>query len=218
MVDSGQAFTLPPHHELVGSSASGSVYILSNAGWQNLVQHISDELDRFHTENPLRTGMPREELKSRLKLDSRLFGHVVTLAAQQGILIEDGNTIRLARHTVRLSDEQRAAVDRVLQQFRQAPYATPSFKEVVAVLGTDLTQSLIDTGQLIRLNPEVLLLPATYEELVSWVKETIQQQGSVNVAALRDAYRTSRKYALAILEHLDDRRITKRVGDQHVLR
>jgi len=78
--------------------------------------------------------------------------------------------------------------------------------------------ALIEGGQLVRLSPDVLLLTETYDELEAWVKEHISEQGSVNVAQVRDAFNTSRKYALALLEYLDDRRITKRVGDDRILR
>ena len=57
---------------------------------------------------------------------------------------------------------------------------------------------------------------AAYEEMVAAALEAIDAQGSVTVAALRDRFGTSRKYALALLEHLDDERITRRVGDARV--
>ena len=101
---------------------------------------------------------------------------------------------------------------------RQAPYTTPSHKDVVASLGEDVTLSLIESGQLVRVSPDVLLLSETYEESVGWVMQTIAQNGSVNVGQLRDAFSTSRKYALALLEYMDDQHITKRVGDERVLR
>jgi selenocysteine-specific elongation factor len=78
--------------------------------------------------------------------------------------------------------------------------------------------ALVEAGRLVRLGPDVLLLPETYDELLAWVKRTIADRGSVNVAQVRDAFDTSRKYALALLEYLDDQRITKRVGDERVLR
>jgi selenocysteine-specific elongation factor len=78
--------------------------------------------------------------------------------------------------------------------------------------------ALVETGQLVRLSPDVLLLTDTYDELLAWVKEHISEHGSVNVAQVRDAFDTSRKYALALMEYLDDQRITKRVGDERKLR
>jgi selenocysteine-specific elongation factor len=88
----------------------------------------------------------------------------------------------------------------------------------VAAVGGDVVMALIETGQLVRLSPDVLLLQETYEDLVAWIRNYISEHGSVNVAQVRDGFDTSRKYALALLEYLDDQRITKRVGDERVLR
>ena len=45
------------------------IYISAD-GWQHLLHKATGELERYHESNPLRTGMPREELKSRLKLET----------------------------------------------------------------------------------------------------------------------------------------------------
>ena len=47
---------------------------------------------------------------------------------------------------------------------------------------------------------------------------TIKEHGKINVGQVRDRFQTSRKYALSLLEHLDQQRITRRVGDDRVLR
>jgi selenocysteine-specific elongation factor len=71
---------------------------------------------------------------------------------------------------------------------------------------------------LVKLSDEVLFLPQTYAAMVERIKAHIQQNGSVTVAQVRDLFSTSRKYALALLEYLDAKGITKRVGDERVLR
>jgi selenocysteine-specific elongation factor len=139
-------------------------------------------------------------------------------ASSEGALAEDETTVRLPNHAVRFSPDQQEAIDRLLRDFRRAPYTTPSFKDSVAAVGEDVLLALVETGQLVRLGPDVLLLPDTYRELVDWVKGYITKNGSVNVGQVRDGFKTSRKYALALLEYLDDQRITKRVGDERVLR
>jgi selenocysteine-specific elongation factor len=133
-------------------------------------------------------------------------------------LVESETFVRLAEHSVRFSPDQQEAIDRLLREYRRAPYTTPSYKDSVVVVGEDVLLALAETGQLVRLNPEVLLLPETYDEQNAWVKRYISEHGSVNVAQVRDAFNTSRKYALALLEYLDDQRVTKRVGDERVLR
>ena len=71
-------------------------------------------------------------------------------------------------------------------------------------------------GEVVAIADGVHLGRAAYEEMVAAALEAIDAQGSVTVAALRDRFGTSRKYALALLEHLDDERITRRVGDARV--
>ncbi len=200
------------------SLASSPQYVASPAGWATWRSRVTGEVAEFHRAQPLRQGMPREALKSRLKLETRLFNEVVARAVTQGVLVEDKNIIRLPEHSVQFSPGQQEAIDRLLHDFRRAPYTTPSYKDSVAAVGEDVVLALVEGGQLVRLGPDVLLLRETYEELVAWVKTHISEHGSVNVAQVRDAFDTSRKYALALLEYLDDQRVTKRVGDERVLR
>jgi selenocysteine-specific elongation factor len=71
---------------------------------------------------------------------------------------------------------------------------------------------------LIKLNEDVILLTETYEEMRARVIEHLKEEGPITVAQVRDMFGTSRKYALALLGYLDERRITRRVGDERILR
>jgi selenocysteine-specific elongation factor len=200
------------------SLASSRHYVASPAGWGTLLSRLVGEVADFHRVQPLRQGMHREALKSRLKLETRLFNQAVARAASEGALIESETSIRLPEHSIRFSPDQQQAINRLLLEFEDAPYTTPSYKDSVAAVGEDVVLALVETGQLVRLSPDVLLFSETYDQLVGWVRGYIAQQGSVNVAQVRDAFNTSRKYALALLEYLDDQRITKRTGDERVVR
>ncbi len=57
----------------------------------------------------------------------------------------------------------------------------------------------------------------TYEPIAAQILELARASGHVTVAEVRDATQTSRKYALALLEHLDDLKVTRRIGDERVL-
>jgi selenocysteine-specific elongation factor len=162
--------------------------------------------------------MPRSELKSRLKLETRLFNEAIQRGQQEEDLAATENTVRLAAHRVKFAPAQQAAVDKLLADFRRVPYNTPLPKDVAAALGDEVMQSLIEGGQLVRLSPEVILLADTYHEFVAWLRNYLRQQPTINVAQVRDVFNTSRKYALALLEYTDEQRLTKRVGDERVLR
>jgi selenocysteine-specific elongation factor len=77
--------------------------------------------------------------------------------------------------------------------------------------------ALIELVQLVRLSEDVLLLPETYRAAVTRIEAHLQANRSITVAQVRDLFDTSRKYALALMEYLDARGITKRVGDERVM-
>jgi len=65
---------------------------------------------------------------------------------------------------------------------------------------------------------EICFLSQVYEEMVRRVVDHIKRKESITVSDARDMFESSRKYILPFLEHLDERRVTKRVGDERVLR
>jgi selenocysteine-specific elongation factor len=54
--------------------------------------------------------------------------------------------------------------------------------------------------------------------MVERVTSYLRENGTVTLAQVRDMLATSRKYAQALLEHMDETRVTRRVGDERVLR
>ena len=175
-------------------------------------------LGDYHSRYPMRAGMPREELKSKLNLPTREFNAALVHAAGQERVAEEGAGIRLPEHQVRFTVEQQRRVDELLARFADSPYSTPSVAECEAAIGAELLSVLVDGGRLVRAGDSVLFLAETYEEMVERVVAHIEEEGSITVAQVRDIFHASRKYALALMEHLDDRRITRRVGDERVLR
>ncbi len=73
-------------------------------------------------------------------------------------------------------------------------------------------------GLLTKVSSDVFFLTATYQQMVDLVVAHLRANGTVTVAEVRDMFKASRKYAQALMEHLDDRRITRRVGDERILR
>ncbi len=192
--------------------------ILSRGVWALLSRRIADDLRAYHTTYPLRPGMPREELKSKLGLQLKPFNDIVALAVTRGQLVESGAFVRAPDFSVTFTPEQQRAIDALMARFYSAPYTTPSVKESEAAVGTDVLMALLDQGKLIKVSDEVLFLPQTYNAMIERIRAHIQQNGSITVAQVRDLFDTSRKYALALLEYLDSKGITRRVGDERVLR
>jgi selenocysteine-specific elongation factor len=73
-------------------------------------------------------------------------------------------------------------------------------------------------GLLERVKPGIYYHPRALTEAESQVTRLCERDGSVTIARLRDELGTSRKYAQALLEYFDSKRLTRRQGDEHILR
>ncbi len=191
---------------------------LSAPGWQALTDKIGRILDDYHRQYPLRQGLPREELKSRLGFTPRVFDQVVERASATGVLAASEDVLRRSDFSVAFSADLERKIGALLRQYEHAPYASPSAQEAEAAIGSEALNALFAQGKLVRLNDTVVLSPKALEAMRQWVVSTIQSQGQVTAAQVRDQFDTSRKYVIALLEYLDDKRVTKRVGDARVLR
>ena len=199
-------------------SDSGQLIVLDDilvAGplWAGLKESSRAALAAYHQSYPLRRGMPREELKSRLKLPPRLFGLVVTRLAAEGVLTESQKSIALPGHIVHFSPFQQVKIDKLMARFAAAPYAPPSIKECQAEVGEDVLATLLEIGDLVAVSAEVVFRKTDYEKMVEEIRQAIRQRGQVSLAEVRDLLNTSRRYVQALLEYLDAAGITVRQGD-----
>jgi selenocysteine-specific elongation factor len=217
LLQSGQVVVLDMAVKLE-SVPTSNAFVMSLGSWQALLERIVDLLKDYHQRFPLRAGMPREELKSRLGLAPRAFSEAIGKAAAQGVLVETEAMLALAEHRVTLGREQQQRASKLLAAFAQNPYSPPSLAESQSLVGAEVLAALIEQGQLIKMSDTVLFAAETYTKMTKAVISHLQREGSITLAQVRDMFATSRKYAQALLEHLDDKHVTKRVGDERILR
>jgi selenocysteine-specific elongation factor len=197
---------------------NGTKLVITNEALDGLEEKSLTALAAYHQQVPLRAGMPREQLKSQLGITSEIFDALIKRLAAAGALHEAGAKLNLKGHTVVFSEPQKKQVEELLTQFTAQPYAPPTRKQCLESMDESLLNALLETDQLVQVNEEVLLLPETYQAMREAVIEQIKAQGQITLAELRDTFQTSRKYAVAVLEHLDQAGITLRRGDVRVLR
>ncbi len=181
--------------------------------WQHLSWKAAGEVTRYHAANPLRNGMPREELKSRLKLQASLFTSALKHMLAEGTLLMEKNLIKDPGHAVSLSDGQRTWLKPLMARFEAAPFAPPPVSECITAAGSELYRALVDTSELVQVSDDVVFRQSDYQDMLSFVREHLKTHATLTVAEFRDHFHSSRKYALAFLEHLDTDGVTVREGD-----
>jgi selenocysteine-specific elongation factor len=217
LLEEGQVVALGAD-AIAGDPANSRQLVVTRAWWSDLTERAARLLSAYHRQFPLRAGMGREALRSGLRLDPKVFSAALARAVAEGRIVDQAASVRLPSHAVRFTPEQQRQVDGLLIAFRSRPYTTPSVKESASALGKDVLGVLIARGELVQVSSEVLFLAETYGQMIVRIRAFIKSEGSITLAATRDLFATSRKYAQSILEHLDESGVTKRVGDARVLR
>ena len=201
---------------------SGEDLVIAYPQWQSLAERILKEIGSFHQKSPLRRGLGREELKSRLKDSTRGSARLFNLALRkllaEGQINEAGPVVFLPEHTIQFTAAQQESVDRMMKRFAADPYSPPSVKECQAEVGEELFAGMLEIGLLVLVAPDVAFSKEVYERMVADVRRLIEQNGSLTVAQGRDHFNTSRRYVLALLEHLDAIGVTARSGDERRLK
>jgi len=192
----------------------GAGLLYSARGWAGLAARAREALESHHRQFPLRAGMPKEELRSRLGMRQAAFAPALVRLAVERVLETTESEARLPDRQVRLSAGQECDVERYLELLASSPHSPPTD----APLEPDLLQLLDDQGRVVRAADGVVFLKSAYDEMAEWVAERAREHASVSIADVRETFGTSRKYTLALLEHMDRTGVTRRVGDDRVLR
>lgn len=182
----------------------------STVSYSQMSSHTLTEVSIYHEDHPLRLGIPRPELRSRLNIKLNLLDMLIENTEQ---LIIEHNFVRHINHEIKFSDKQRNNINIVMEKLSQEEYMPPSIADLNTIAGEDVIRALIDQRELIHINDDIAFKQDTYQEIINRVLTHIDQHESIDAKSLRDLLQTSRKYTIAILEHLDSLGITQRVGD-----
>jgi selenocysteine-specific elongation factor len=162
---------------------------------------------------PLRRGLAKEELRSRLALPQRTFALVLEALARDGF-DDHGLTVSTAGWAPSLTPAQRAVADAYVASLRASPQSPP----VEGRPDDELVAFLVDAEEVVDVGGGVVFDAGAYRSMADTVVALLRQRGSVTMAEVRDALGSSRRYVQALLEHMDSERITLRRGDSRTLR
>ncbi len=200
--------------------------LLTAQAWQDMQARLLHALTEFHHQFPLRKGLPRGELRGRLAgsgpgshLDVRPFNTLIAASLTAGLIGADDDAVWQAGFHVTPTAEQTARMDRLATVLAQAGASPPNTDDALGLLGgqAELLEMLVEQGQVVRVGDSIYAR-AEFARLVEQARAAITAAGSISLAGARDLWQTSRKHAQALLEEMDSRKITRRVGDARVLR
>ena len=192
--------------------------------YEDLRGTIVSQLKAFHTQNPLREGISKEELRSRVarRVSAPLFTHLLTDLTEVGDVAQDRDRVRLTAHRPQLSAAEAALQERLETLYRTAGLQPSTMDAAFKAAGADrkVTQAvffrLVEQGTLIKIKDDLYLHREAYEQGKSLLLAHLARHRSISVPTFKDLLGVTRKHAIPFLEHFDQVKITRRAGDERV--
>ncbi|MEN6348472.1 MAG: selenocysteine-specific translation elongation factor [Syntrophomonas sp.] len=197
---------------------------ISTHGLNLIKQKITATLEEYHRQYPLRAGYSREDMRSRYfnRLNPRLFNQIIKYWEDARALASKNNQLMLPSHRPCPGEKEKVTVDKIMAMINASLFTPPSWEEIKAELAVDeqdfkeMIAYLIDEGLLVKVAQDSYFSTQAIDEGKRLLEEYFNREKELNLASFRDILKTSRKYALPLLEYYDRTRFTRRVGDVRV--
>ena len=187
-----------------------------------LIIQTAEYLKKFHDKNPLKAGMAKEELKSRLfenGIKQKVYDSFLQYLEEKKVIKTSNKFVSQFDFKIMLTPSQTEVRNKLLKYYDDRGLNVPRPDEVVSEFksGIDsaiqVTNLLIDEGELVRINQDMIISKGSYNKALNSLKNYLQSNGSITLAQYRDILETGRKCAVSLLEYFDEIKITKRIGD-----
>jgi selenocysteine-specific elongation factor len=195
------------------SAVTSDLLVAALHHWSILRDKTMQLVESHHKDYPLRRGIPREELKSRLKLSPRTFNALLKKMFADSLLTEYLSSVARPGHEIRFNGQEQTKVKALMRRFEENPFSPPGVKECQSEVGDEVFNALMESNEFMTVSSEVVFRRQDYDLMVAEIRKAIGNKGRISLAEVRDLFKTSRKYAQALLEHLDSNSVTVRDGD-----
>ena len=204
----------------------GSPYYAAEPACARAKAALHQLLMAWHAGHPLAAGLDLEEARVALPaaIPARMFRMLVQELSDEHIVVREGSLLRLPDHRIAVPDADRGLLERMMIALAQDPLSPPDAKQLATTLAVDvkklvgLLRALEKQQTLVSVAPDLYFLRETVDNVRDDLVRDLSLTGEMTTAQFRDRYKTSRKYAIPLLEHFDRTGVTVRIGEVRRLR
>ncbi|MGM0426949.1 MAG: selenocysteine-specific translation elongation factor [Thermodesulfobacteriota bacterium] len=191
---------------------------------QKARDEILESIASYHQRFPLRSGIPKEELRSRTlgSRNPKLFNFVVHQFLQEGVIDQDKDTVRLKAHQVTLAEDQQKTRQHLEEIYQKGGLQPPYFKEIKNTFpgntASEVMEVMVKDGVLIKIKEDLYFHKQAVQALEKQLVSFLKTHGEITTPQFKEMTGASRKYTIPLIEYFDGSQLTVRVGDSRVLR
>jgi selenocysteine-specific elongation factor len=199
---------------------------LSKSAFETLRKGLLEELAAFLDANPLKDGMGKEELKTRLpkRSDGRFFTPLLSALEKDGLLVPDRDIVKPGGQVARKSAAGEELSGRIAAFLQAGGIEPPTVKEIMERFSCDEKTVRDNLALLVRnraaarISSDLFYAVEALNGLREKLVAHLQEKGEITPPEYRELTGLSRKFLIPLLEYFDSEKVTIRVGDKRVQR
>ncbi len=185
-------------------------------------EKLEKYLFNYHKENKYATGAKKSEIKSKFfpNLKQLLFDVIIQAFVEKGLIKQSDEFISLNYFTIEYDEDYRKIKERVLMILDEVKFELLKIDELAEKINHPMTDDVLSLmlteKDLVRIN-DLVTTRELYEEAKNILVEFLNKNKKISAAQYRDLINTNRKTAIALLEHFDMLKLTKRIENDRIL-
>jgi selenocysteine-specific elongation factor len=215
MIDKGEALLIDPD----------KMKVIDIRFYHRLREMALAQLKEFHQRSPMKSGLAKEELRTKLpmELDVKLFQILLNGLIQSKQILLEKDKLRLPTHQISSMDEK-GLIKRVEEAVLKAGLQSPSAKELSEIWSEKeegiqaVFEHLVHEGVLVKIKGGIYIHRAPFEHLKEELISYLKKNKEITTPQFKEMTNASRKYAIPLIEYFDQIKLTIRLGEKRVLR
>ncbi len=199
--------------------------VIEKTQYQRLKEKVLVQLSEFHQRFPMKSGLSKEELRTKLPLevDVKLFQILIHELIQSREVILEKDKLRLSGHQISSMDTK-GLVKRVEGTVLQGGLQPPSPKELSGQWSEKeeevraIFEHLVHVGVFVKIKSEIYFHRVPFENLKEELVTYLKKHREITTPQFKEMTKVSRKYAIPLIEYFDQIKLTLRLGEKRVLR
>ena len=193
-------------------------WLVTKRKWLDLSGKLMKIIGDYHKKHPLREGIRNEDIPNLIGVSRKIVSLITGKMQLEGIIRSSGAYLMLDTHQVIFSGDQLDHIRQLENVFSESPYLTPSINECIKIVGEEVYYALISRGKIVEVTRNVVFDKNDLDQIIQETRSLLRNGHEISASEFRDYFNTTRKYAIALLEYLDEKGITERIGDLRVLK
>jgi len=185
-----------------------------------------DFIAAYHRKNPMAAGPAKSAVMEAMgkNVNPKLSAKILAGLIKEGRAIADVNTVHLPSHDPAAVGLGARIRQKILEKIEAAGLEAPIQKELIEIEpgrekeAEEILNQLTAEGLVVRAGLQLYFSPKAIDQAAQKVAEYLQTHDKIDAQGFKALFGLSRKYTIPLGEHLDELKVTLRIGDARILR